>query len=154
MGEPREGAATFTHAGKDCGRNPQLLLLIDALLALSVLIAVLGIVNTLALAVIERTKEIGLLRAVGMGRSQLRRMVRLESIVISVYGATLGLVLGVVFGLALTRSLSTQGIEVLSVPVLRLAVFLALAASIGVLAALWPARRAARLQILAAIATT
>ena len=136
------------------GKVNQLLLLIDALLALSVLIAVLGIVNTLALAVIERTREIGLLRAVGMGRSQLRRMVRLESIVISVYGATLGLVLGLALGLALTRSLSTQGIEVLSVPVLRLAVFLALAASIGVLAALWPARRAARLKILAAIATT
>ena len=95
-----------------------------------------------------------MLRAVGMGRSQSRRMVRLESLVISVYGATLGVVLGVVFGLALTRSLSTQGIEVLSVPALRLAVFFALAASIGVLAALWPARRAAHLQILAAIATT
>jgi putative ABC transport system permease protein len=130
----------------------QLLLLIDALLALSVLIAVLGIVNTLALAVIERTREIGLLRAVGMERSQLRRMVRLESVVISVYGASLGLVLGVVLGIALTGSLSGQGIEVLSVPVLRLAGFLAVSASIGVLAALWPARRAARLRILTAIA--
>ncbi len=132
----------------------QLLLLIDALLALSVLIAVLGIVNTLALAVIERTREIGLLRAVGMARPQLRRMVRLESVAISLYGAALGLVLGVVLGLSLTSALSGQGIEVLSVPVWRLALFLVIAAGIGVLAALWPARRAARLQILAAIATT
>ena len=132
----------------------QLLLLIDALLALSVLIAVLGIVNTLALAVIERTREIGLLRAVGMGRGQLRRMIRLESVVISLYGASLGLVLGVALGIALTRSLSGQGIEVLSVPVGRLLLFLTLASSIGVLAALWPARRAARLHVLAAIATT
>jgi putative ABC transport system permease protein len=136
------------------GNVNQVLLLINALLALSVLIAVLGIVNTLALAVLERTREIGLLRAVGMERRQLRRMVRLESVVISVYGATLGLVLGVVLGVALTRTLSSQGIEVLSVPVGRLALSLALSASIGVLAALWPARRAARLQVLTAIATT
>ena len=132
------------------GQVNQLLLLIDALLAPSVLIAVLDIVNTLALAVIERTSEIGLLRAVGMGRGQLRRMVRLESVVISLYGATLGVVLGI----ALTRSLSGQGIEVLTVPVGRLAVFLVLASSIGVLDTLWPARRAACLQVLTAIATT
>ncbi len=136
------------------GNVSQVLLLINVLLALSVLIAVLGIVNTLALAVIERTREIGLLRAIGMERRQLRRLVRLESVAISVYGATLGLVLGSILGLALTKSLSTQGIEVLSFPLGRLAMFLAVSASVGVLAALWPARRAARLQILNAIATT
>ncbi len=136
------------------GQVDQLLLIVDALLALSVLIAVLGIVNTLALSVIERTREIGLLRAVGMGRGQLRRMVRLESVLISLYGATLGLVLGVVLGVALVRALSSQGIAVLSVPVPRLALFLVLAAVVGVLAALWPARRAARLPLLAALATT
>jgi putative ABC transport system permease protein len=132
----------------------QLLLLINALLVLSVLIAVLGIVNTLALSVIERTREIGLLRAIGMSRQQLRRMVRLESVVLSVYGATLGLVLGTVFGTSLTRALSGQGITELVVPGGRLLVLLGLAAVVGVLAAVWPARRAARLQVLDAIATT
>jgi putative ABC transport system permease protein len=131
----------------------QMLLLINALLVLSVLIAVLGIVNTLALSVVERTREIGLLRAVGMPRRDLRRMVRLESVIISLYGATLGLVLGAVFGISLTRALAGQGIEVLSVPVGRLLAFLLVAALIGVLAAVWPARRAARLKVLDAIAT-
>jgi putative ABC transport system permease protein len=135
------------------GQVEQMLLLINALLVLSVLIAVLGIINTLALSVIERTREIGLLRAVGMARSQLRRMVRLESVVISVYGATLGLVLGVVFGVSLTRALESDGVEELVVPGGRLVLFLAVAAVIGVLAAVWPARRAARLQVLDAIAT-
>jgi putative ABC transport system permease protein len=135
------------------GQVDQLLLLINALLVLSVLIAVLGIVNTLALSVIERTREIGLLRAVGMGRSQLRRMVRLESVVISAYGATLGLLLGAVFGISLQQALSGQGIEVLVVPYGRLVAFLVIAAVIGVLAAVWPARRAAKLQVLDAIAT-
>jgi putative ABC transport system permease protein len=135
------------------GQVDQLLLLINALLVLSVVIAVLGIVNTLALSVIERTREIGLLRAVGMARAQLRRMVRLESVVISVYGAALGLALGSVFGLALTTSLRGQGIEVVSVPAGRMVLFLAAAALVGVLAAVWPARRAARLRVLDAIAT-
>lgn len=135
------------------GQIDQLLLLINAMLVLSVLIAVLGIVNTLALSVIERTREIGLLRAVGMSRKQLRRMVRLESVVISLYGATLGLVLGAVFGTQLTRALAGQGIETLSIPYGRLLVFLLLAAVVGVLAAVWPARRAAKLQVLDAIAT-
>lgn len=135
------------------GQVKQLLLLIDAMLVLSIVIAVLGIVNTLALSVVERTREIGLLRAVGMGRRQLRRMVRLESVVISVYGATLGLCLGIVFGSALTRSLRDQGIGVLRVPVVELLVFLVLAGLVGVLAALAPARRAAKLRVLDAIAT-
>ena len=135
------------------GQIDQLLLVINALLVLSVLIAVLGIVNTLALSVIERTREIGLLRAVGMSRAQLRRMVRLESVVISVYGAVLGVVLGTVFGTSLVRALAGQGVNELVVPTGRLLVFLALAALIGVLAAVWPARRAARLQVLDAIAT-
>ncbi len=130
----------------------QLLLLINALLVLSVIIAVLGIVDTLALSVIERTREFGLLRAVGLSLPQLRRMVRLESVVISVYGAALGLALGTVFGVSLTRALSGQGIEVLVVPGARLAAFLLVGAVIGVLAAVWPARRAARLQVLDAIA--
>ena len=140
-------------ADEQKGQIDQLLIVINALLVLSVLIAALGIVNTLALSVIERTREIGLLRAVGMGRAQLRRMVRLESVIISIYGATMGLVLGTVFGVTLTRALRDQGIEVLSVPVGRLLLFLAIAALIGVLAAVWPARRAAKLKVLDAIAT-
>jgi putative ABC transport system permease protein len=135
------------------GQVNQLLLLINALLVLSVIIAVLGIVNTLALSVIERTREIGLLRAVGMARSQLRRMVRLESVVISVYGAVLGLALGAIFGLALVTTLESQGLSVVSVPLGRMVAFLAAAAVVGVLAAVWPARRAAKLKVLDAIAT-
>jgi putative ABC transport system permease protein len=123
------------------------------MLVLSVVIAALGIVNTLAMSVIERTREIGLLRAVGLGRTQLRRMVRLEAVVISVYGAVLGVVLGTAFGVALSRSLSSQGITELAVPVPRMLTFLLVAAVIGVLAAAGPARRAARLKVLDAIAT-
>jgi putative ABC transport system permease protein len=132
----------------------QMLLLINAMLVLSVIIAALGIVNTLAMSVIERTREIGLLRAVGLGRAQLRRMVRLEAVIISVYGAVLGIVLGTLFGVALSRALSDQGITELAVPGARMAVFLLVGAVIGVLAAVGPARRAARLKVLDAIAST
>jgi putative ABC transport system permease protein len=131
----------------------QLLSLIYALLGLAVVIAVLGIVNTLALSVIERTREVGLLRAVGLSRRQLRTMVRLESMVISILGAVLGVGLGLVFGVALQRSQAESGIEVLSVPFGQLIVFVVLAALVGVLAAVWPARRAARLDVLRAITT-
>ncbi len=141
-------------AGEQKGQVDQILLLINALLVLSVLIAVLGIVNTLAMSVLERTREIGLLRAVGMTRGQLRRMVRLESVLISVYGSVLGLGLGAVIGTGLARALSDQGISELVVPGGRLALFLAVGALIGVLAAVWPARRAARMEVLDAIATT
>ena len=123
------------------------------LLALAVLIAALGIVNTLALSVIERTREIGLLRAVGMGRRQVRRMVRLESVVIAIFGTLLGLVLGVALGSALVTALSGEGIDQLVVPYGQLVIYLVVGALIGVLAAVWPARRAARLDILGAITT-
>ena len=131
----------------------QLLYLIYALLGLAVVIAVLGIVNTLALSVIERTREVGLLRAVGMSRRQLRLMVRLESVAIAVLGAVLGVVMGVVFGVVLQKAIADQGIQVLSIPAGRLALFVALAAVVGVLAAVLPARRAARLDVLRAIST-
>ncbi len=131
----------------------QMLALIYALLGLAVVIAVLGIVNTLALSVIERTREVGLLRAVGLSRRQLRTMVRLESIIIALLGAVLGVGLGLVFGVALQRSQADSGIEVLSVPYLQLFIFVVLAALVGVLAAVWPARRAARLDVLRAITT-
>jgi putative ABC transport system permease protein len=127
--------------------------IIYALLGLALLIAVLGIVNTLALSVIERTREVGLLRAVGVSRVQLRWMVTLESVVISVLGAALGVVLGLGFGVALMYAVRDQGLEVISVPGGQLALFLGLALVIGVLAAVFPARRAARLDVLRAIAT-
>jgi putative ABC transport system permease protein len=127
--------------------------IIFALLGLALIIAVLGIVNTLALSVIERTREVGLLRAIGLSRRQLRRMIRLESIVISLLGAVLGVAMGVVFGAIIVYSQRDEGLEVTSVPVLQLAVFFVLALVIGVLAAVLPARRAARLDVLKAIAT-
>jgi putative ABC transport system permease protein len=140
-------------AGEQKAQVDQVLLLIDALLVLSVLIAVLGIVNTLAMSVLERTREIGLLRAVGMTRRQLRRTVRLEAVLISVYGAVLGLALGVVLGVSLTRALADQGITELVVPGGQLVAFLVLGGVIGVLASVWPARRAARMEVLDAVAT-
>ena len=97
-----------------------MLLLIYALLGLALVIAVLGIVNTLALSVIERTREVGLLRAIGLGRSQPRRMIRLEAIAIAVLGAVLGVGMGLVFGLALMASLADEGLEVITVPTLQL----------------------------------
>ena len=131
----------------------RLLSLVYALLGLAVLIAVLGIVNTLALSMMERTREVGLLRAVGMSRPQLRAMVRWESVAIAVLGAVLGIVLGVVFGVALQSALSGEGLQVLAIPWARLAGFVMLAALVGVLAAVWPARRAAKLDVLRAITT-
>lgn len=131
----------------------QLLLVMVMLLSLAILIAILGIVNTLVLGVVERTREIGMLRAVGALRRQIRWMVVLESLVIAVFGAVIGLALGIWFAVALQRTLVDQGIEVLDIPWLGLLLFLGLAAVVGVLAALWPAFRAGRLNVLQAIAT-
>lgn len=128
-----------------------LLYLIYALLGLAIVIAVLGIVNTLALSVVERTREIGLLRAVGLTRPQLRRMVRLESVAIAILGAVLGIGAGLLFGVALQRSFADDGISDLAIPAGSLAVFVAVSALVGVLAAVLPARRAARLDVLRAI---
>ncbi len=127
--------------------------IIYALLGLAVIIAILGIVNTLALSVIERTREIGLLRAVGLSRPQLRRMVRLESVIVAVLGAVLGVVMGIAFGVALQIAIADQGVDVLAIPWGRLSVFIVVAALVGVLAAVFPARRAARLDVLRAIST-
>ena len=109
--------------------------------------------NTLALSVIERTREVGLLRAIGLSRGQLRRMVRLEAIVIAVLGAVLGVGMGLVFGLALMASLADDGLEVIAVPGWQLLGYVVAAGLVGVLAAWFPARRAARLDVLQAIAT-
>ncbi|WP_166350517.1 ABC transporter permease [Phytoactinopolyspora limicola] len=131
----------------------QLLNIVYALLGLAILVAILGIVNTLALSVMERTREVGLLRAVGLSRRQLRTTIRLESIAIAVLGAVLGIGLGLGFGISLQRALADEGLASLDVPISQLVVFLVLAAVVGILAAVWPARRAARLNVLRAITT-
>jgi putative ABC transport system permease protein len=130
----------------------QALLFVYSLLGLAVIIAVIGIVNTMALSVFERTREVGLLRSIGMSRRQLRRMVRWESVVVSLFGATLGMVVGILFGGALSRSLADEGITAYRIPVVSLVIFMVVAALAGMVAAILPARRAARLDVLAAIA--
>ncbi len=130
----------------------QLLGLVYALLALAVLIALIGIVNTLMLSVFERTREIGLLRAVGMKRRQVRSMIRSEAVILAIFGAIIGIVVGTGLGIALVSSLRQQGITDTVVPVSSLVIFLVLAALLGLVAASWPARRAAKLDVLAAIA--
>ncbi len=130
----------------------QLLGIIYVLLGLAVIIALIGIVNTLMLSVFERTHEIGLLRAVGMKRRQIRAMIRSESVILSVFGAIIGIIVGTGLGIALASSLKSQGFTDIVVPYTNLVIFLILAALLGLLAASWPARRAARLDVLAAIA--
>jgi len=125
--------------------------LVYALLSLAVLIALLGIANTLALSIFERTRETGLLRAVGMTRGQLRATIRYESVIIALLGTTLGLGLGLAFSWAFVTALSGEGLDVLSVPITQLAAVVVIAALAGIVAAVVPARRAARLDVLTAI---
>ncbi|MCU1590167.1 MAG: ABC-type transport system, involved in lipoprotein release, permease component [Frankiales bacterium] len=132
----------------------QMLTLVYALLGLAILIALLGIANTLALSVFERTHEIGLLRAVGMTRAQLRASLRWESAIIALQGTALGLVIGIFFGWALVRASSSLGITTFALPVPSLGVIVVLAALAGMVAAIGPARRAARLNVLKAIVST
>ncbi|WP_314413829.1 ABC transporter permease [Streptomyces kroppenstedtii] len=129
-----------------------LLYLVYALLGLAIVIAVLGVVNTLALSVVERTREIGLLRAIGLGRRQLRRMIRLESVVIAVFGAVLGLALGLVWGVCVQQVLALQGMKAFAVPWATLIAVVVGSAVVGMVAALLPALRASRMNVLAAIA--
>jgi putative ABC transport system permease protein len=130
----------------------QLLGLVYVLLALAIVIALIGIVNTLMLSVFERTHEIGLLRAVGMKRRQIRAMIRSEAVILAIFGAVIGIIIGTGLGVALVSSLRTQGITDTVVPLSNLLIFLVLAAVLGLVAASWPARRAAKLDVLAAIA--
>jgi putative ABC transport system permease protein len=129
-----------------------LVTLIYALLALSVIIALLGIVNTLALSVHERTRELGMLRAVGMSRRQVRRMIRAESVITAAIGAVLGTVLGIVFALIVSRPLAADGF-VFTLPIGALIAVFILAGLAGVLAAIPPARRAAKVDVLRAVTT-
>ncbi|GAA2406709.1 FtsX-like permease family protein [Streptomyces coeruleofuscus] len=126
--------------------------MVYGLLAMAVIVAVLGVINTLAMSVFERSQEIGMLRAIGLDRKGIKRMVRLESLVISLFGGVLGIGLGVFFGWAAGELLATRmATYELVLPWARMGIFLLLAATVGVLAALWPARRAARLNMLEAI---
>jgi putative ABC transport system permease protein len=127
--------------------------LVTAMLALAIVIALLGITNTLALSVFERTRELGLLRAVGMSRSQLRSVIRGESMIIAVLGTVLGLGIGIFFGWAMVRALTDQGIDTLSIPVGQLVAVTVVAGFAGALAAILPARRTAKMDVLSALAT-
>lgn len=124
------------------------------LLAMALIIAVLGVVNTLAMSVFERQQEIGMLRAIGLDRRKVKRMIRLEAVVISLFGAVVGIGLGMFLGWAIGQSASASIPQYeLVVPWGRIALFLVLAGLVGVLAALWPARNAAKLNMLTAIKT-
>src|SRR6185437_16748077 len=131
------------------GQVDQLLSLIYALLALAVIVSLFGIVNTLVLSISERTRELGLLRAVGTTRRQVRRMVRYEAVITSLIGGVLGIVLGAVLAVLFTRPLDDF---TLSIPVPSLIILLILAGVAGVGAAILPARRAAKLDVLDALA--
>jgi putative ABC transport system permease protein len=121
-----------------------------AFLALSVLVSLFGMINTLVLSVFERTREIGMLRAVGVSRRQLRRMIRHESIITALIGAALGLPLGVLLAAILTRGLSSQGVS-FHIPLIQLVIFTFVAVLAGITAAVLPARRASRLNVLEAL---
>ncbi|MGV3759030.1 MAG: ABC transporter permease, partial [Actinomycetota bacterium] len=130
----------------------QVLTMVLVLLLLSIVIAAIGIANTLSLSVHERVRELGLLRAVGMGRRQLRSMVRWEAVMISMLGAVVGLVLGTGLSWAVVTALGREGLDQFALPPGPLLVIVLLAALLGVLASILPARRAARLPVLEAIA--
>lgn len=128
-----------------------MLAILYALLGLSIVIAVLGIVNTLALSVIERTREIGLLRAVGLGGSSFSVTITIESVLTAVFGTAVGLVIGVALAATLPTIYADQGLSELDVPWGNLLLMLAVAVVVGVLAAVWPAVRASRLKVLDAV---
>lgn len=129
----------------------QVLVILYALLALSIVIALLGIVNTLALSIIERTREIGLLRAVGLGRLQLAGVIAIESVLTAVYGTVLGVATGIGIGAALPGVLADEGLSTLAVPWGQVLAILGVAVVIGLVASVWPAIRAARLPVLDAV---
>jgi putative ABC transport system permease protein len=126
---------------------------VTALLLFAVLIAVFGIANTLGLSIIERTRELGLMRAVGMTRRQVRSLIRWESVIIALLGAILGIVIGVAFGWVIVNALSSEGINEFRAAPTRIGVIFLVAALFGVIAAILPARRAAKLDVLQAIST-
>jgi putative ABC transport system permease protein len=134
------------------GMIDQVLTMVNVMVALAVVIALIGIANTLALSVFERTRELGLVRAVGMSRRQLRRMVRYEAALVATFGASVGVGLGLLFGFGLVTALPASIASGFAVPISQIAIVMLVAAAAGVVAAWLPARRAGRLDILAAIA--
>lgn len=135
------------------GQINQLLAFIYVLLLFAIVIALFGIMNTLLLSIVERTRELGLLRAVGMTRPQLKSMIRWEAVLVALFGTVGGLAMGVFFGWAMIKVFEEEGLRVFSVPPLQLFAIAAVAGVFGVIAAWWPARRAAKLDVLQAIAT-
>ena len=135
------------------GQVDQFLALIYGLLFLSVIIAIVGIIITLLLSVFERRREIGLLRAVGMTRSQVRTMVRWESVITSLFGAATGVVLGILTGIVIVVSLNDSGFSAFTLPIANTIIILVGAFVIGVIAAVFPAWRATRTEIISAIAS-
>ncbi|UFQ16112.1 MULTISPECIES: ABC transporter permease [Streptomyces] len=131
----------------------QMLNMVYGLLGLAIIVAILGVVNTLALSVVERTREIGLMRAIGLSRRQLRRMIRLESVVIALFGALLGLGLGMGWGATAQKLLALEGLKVLEIPWPTIIGVFVGSAFVGLFAALVPAFRAGRMNVLNAIAT-
>jgi putative ABC transport system permease protein len=129
----------------------QLVALFTGLLSLALVIALLGIANTLALSIVERTREIGLLRAVGMTRRNVRKMVRREAMIIAVFGALLGVFIGSAIGFGVVTSLADDGLGSFALPAGQLLIWLVVAAAAGLVASLGPARKAARLDVLKAI---
>jgi putative ABC transport system permease protein len=130
----------------------QVLNLLTGLLLMAVIIAAFGIVNTLSLSIYERIRELGLLRAVGLSRRQTKRMVRWEAVIISVMGALFGVIIGILFGWALQQALAPQGFDTLGIPGGQLTIYVVVSGLLGVAAAILPARRAAKLNILESIA--
>jgi putative ABC transport system permease protein len=133
------------------GQITQLLIFFYVLLALTIVISLFGIVNTLVLAIHERTRELGMLRAIGTSRRQVKQLVRYESVITAMIGSVLGVVLGGIFAVLVTIPLKSEGFTI-SIPVVQLAILLLVAAIFGVIAAIWPARRAAKLDVLQALA--
>jgi putative ABC transport system permease protein len=128
----------------------QLLVLVYALLALSIVISLFGVVNTLILTIHERTREIGMLRAIGTSRSQVRRMIRYESVITAMIGAIIGAGIGLLLAIVAVKALADEGF-VLSIPYPLLVIMLMLAAVAGVAAAIAPARRASRINVIEAL---
>ncbi len=134
------------------GQLDSLLIIINVFLALAIIIALLGIANTMALSVLERTQEIGLMRAVGMTRRQTKGMIRLEAAVVSLFGALLGVLVGLAFGWLAVVAIPESIINQLAIPAWTLVIYVVIATLAGLLAAVFPARRAAHLNVLDAIA--
>jgi len=133
------------------GMVDDVLAMVNIMVALAVVIALIGIANTLALSVFERTRELGLIRAVGMTKRQLRRMVRFEAALVATFGAVLGVSIGVLFGWGVVQALPASIASALAIPFQSIAMLMVIAATAGVLAAVLPARRAGRLNVLDAI---